>query len=403
MPGRCAREQSAPNLPQSARTSGVRRVAAMKVVVAGHFVQKGRVGGAEHMLYNLLRGMNDCGADVSLLCSDTNSLDPAFIEETTGSKVSITAHGDWPNRFIAEQISCFQFSSTSDAILFPNYFTPPIVPRRLGRVVTVVHDLQYLRFAELTPAARLRWLQLTHRITFARADSVIVLSQFVKDEVKKFYGEKAAQKAVVVPNPISWDRFPDVQTQPRSETPYILSVAAHYPHKNLKVLIEALSLVRKSIDVRLVLVGQLPAALLGVKDRSQNLSALVDELGLTDHVEITGYVDDLTLGRYYRNARLFAFPSLYEGFGMPAVEAMGLGVPTVTTRCASLPEVTLGAAIYVDRPTDSQEWASTLLTQLQNPPYKLDSSITARIRNIYDPRRIAALYLSQCSGAAIGN
>lgn len=374
----------------------------MKVAVAGHFVQRGRVGGAEHMLYNLLRGMDACGAQLSLLCTELDELDRSFVDEMTGKSLTIIPQGRHGNRFAGEQLSCLKSSLRGDAILFPNYFTPPIIPRRLGRVVTVIHDLQYLRFRELTPAARLRWLRLTHGLTFRRADSVVVLSEFVRDEVRTFYGDRAADKAVVIPNPISWDRFgTDPGRGDRSadqSRPYILTVAAHYPHKNLAVLIQALSIVRRSIDVRLVLVGQLPAALLGVKDRSRDPGQLVRDLGLTEHVEITGYVDDLTLGRYYRNARLFAFPSLYEGFGMPAVEAMGLGLPTVTTRCASLPEVTLGEATYVDAARDPQEWASALLAILRNPDLRPSEAVQARIRATYDPVRIAELYLRQCRG-----
>jgi glycosyltransferase involved in cell wall biosynthesis len=370
----------------------------MNVAIAGHFVQRGRVGGAEHMLYNLLRGMDARGTQVSLLCTELSDLDPSFVGEMKGSGVSVLPQGHHVNRFVGEQLSCLKPSLRADAVLFPNYFTPPIIPRRLGRVVTVIHDLQYLRFRELTPAARLRWLRMTHGLTFARADSVVLLSDFVRDEVRKFYGDRAADKAVVIPNPISWSRFGDDTPRDDRGRPYILSVAAHYPHKNLAVLIEALSIVRRSLDVRLVLVGQLPAALLGVKDRSRDPGQLVRELGLTDHVEITGYIDDRALGRYYRNARLFAYPSLYEGFGMPVVEAMGLGLPTVTTRCASLPEVTLGAATYVDNPTSAQDWASVLLAILGNPDRRPSEQVQARIRATYDPVRIAELYLRQCRG-----
>ncbi len=370
----------------------------MNITVAGHFVQRGRVGGAEHMLYNLLRGMDTCGAQVSLLCTELDDLDRSFVEEMRRSSVTFIAQGHHVNRFVGEQLSCLKPSLRADAILFPNYFTPPIIPRRMGRVVTVIHDLQYLRFRELTPAARLRWLRLTHGLTFARADSVVVLSEFVRDEVRKFYGDRAAEKAAVIPNPISWARFGDEPPWDDGGRPYILSVAAHYPHKNLAVLIRALSIVRRSMDVRLVLVGQLPAALLGVRDRSRDPRQLVRELGLADHVEITGYVDDLTLGRYYRNARVFAFPSLYEGFGMPAVEALGLGLPTVTTRCASLPEVTLGEATYVDAAEDPAEWASRLLAILRNPGDRPSDGVQARIRATYDPVRIAGLYLRQCTG-----
>lgn len=364
----------------------------MTIAIAGHFVQRGRVGGAEHMLYNLLRGMRAHGAATYLLCSALADLDPCFVEEMSGASTAIAPQGHWPNRFIGEQISCLK-PLRADAILFPNYFTPPLVPHRLGRVVTVIHDLQYIQFPEITPPARLRWLQLTHRLTFARADKVVVPSEFVRNEIAQHYGNRAAEKTVAIHNPISWNRFPDDRAPAPPGRPYILSVAAHYPHKNLAVLIEALALIRKSADVRLVLIGQLPRALLGVKDRSRDPSALVHELGLTDYVEITGYVDDRTLGRYYRHARAFAFPSLYEGFGMPAVEAMGFGIPTVTTRCASLPEVTMGAAIYVENATDPCAWASALIAAMERTqPH--DSS--QRIRDAFDPVRIAGLYLTQC-------
>ena len=95
------------------------------------------------------------------------------------------------------------------------------------------------------------------------------------------------------------------------------------------------------------------------------LRGLIDELGLSDRVILTGYLDDAALGRWYRHAALFAFPSLFEGFGMPPVEALGFGLPVLTTDRTALPEVTLGLARLVSEPENPAAWASHLAEMLR--------------------------------------
>lgn len=365
------------------------------IYISGHFVYSGRVGGAEQMLYNLLRGFAANGTGISVICSDEKRFDPAFMHEDILREVSIIANNSPRKRFISEQISCFDPKLRSDAILFPNYFTPPVIPRRFGRVATVIHDFLFTERWNVTPRARRVWQTVACRMTYARADAVIVPSEFVRNRARQLYGSIGAKKTVTIPNPVSWQRFGELGGEvPYQGRPYILTVAARYPHKNLEVLIRAFARLRSAFpDLLLVLAGQLPAALLGIVDRCDRISKLIAELGLESGVKSTGYINDPELARLYRNATIFAFPSLFEGFGMPPVEALGLGLPTLTTRAASVPEVTMGAAHYLDDARDVGEWTTKLADVLRNPTaYKPPPAVIAEIRERYEPKRIAALY-----------
>ena len=114
----------------------------------------------------------------------------------------------------------------------------------------------------------------------------------------------------------------------------------------------------------------------------------------------TGYVDDRTLGSLYRRATVFAFPSLFEGFAMPPIEALGLGLPVLTTRAASIPEVTMGIAAYVDDPRDPKEMADRLDAMLADPEAARPSADdVARIRDAYDPVGIATRYREVLTGS----
>jgi glycosyltransferase involved in cell wall biosynthesis len=177
---------------------------------------------------------------------------------------------------------------------------------------------------------------------------------------------------------------------------FILAVANHYQHKNLATLVKAFAKIHASFNqVKLVLVGQLPESLVGMRrDRCDDIRQLVKELGLESRVYITGYISDRELAWYYHHAYLFAFPSLFEGFGMPPVEAMGMGLPVLTTRCTAIPEVTMQRAVYVENPLDVDEWRDRLTDMLNHQDqYLPDQLLIQTIRQTYDPVAIAKKYV----------
>jgi glycosyltransferase involved in cell wall biosynthesis len=369
-----------------------------KLLVVGHFVRAGRVGGAEHMLYNLLQGFQQKDVDVGLLCSRKTDLSELFISKIRpGGRLRLLELGGAGSRFVAEQRACLHHDLSSDAILFPNYYLPVVIPSRLGRVATVIHDFQYRHFPQYFSAKKRVWLRAAQTLSLHKADRVIVISEFVRRDAIRWFGDHLAEKLVVIPNPVSWDRFVAGEQQPRPiVAPYVLAVAAHYPHKNLETLIRAFSkIIWLHPDMYLVLVGQSYNELHGVASLSGSIGPLIEQLNLTNRVQLTGYVNDLSLAQWYRHAELFAFPSLFEGFGMPAVEALGFGLPTLTTRLTALPETTLGLATMVDDALDDGEWAEKMLGMLEQPAeYRPSAPDVARIRELYAPERIASMYLT---------
>jgi len=191
-----------------------------RLAVAAHFVHAGQVGGAEHMLYNLLRGLWQQDTQLEILVGDRARLDPGFRAEIAaeGPRVRLTEAGGTGVRFLAEQRAVFSGAKWSgieaDATLFPNYYVPPLLPRRLGRIVCVLHDLQYRHFSMNFSARKRAWLRMAHAFAVRRCDRLVVISEFVRQDALRFLGAQFEHKIVVVPNPISWDRFGTGGTAP---------------------------------------------------------------------------------------------------------------------------------------------------------------------------------------------
>lgn len=377
---------------------------AADLLITAHFVFRGRVGGAEHMLYNVVRGLDGTGTPLRVLCADRGNLDPGFVAGLDAVEPGrlVECGGGAGPRFISEQRACLRGDLRSRAVLFPNYFVPPVVPRRLGRVVSVLHDMQFRHFPANFSARKRAWLSAAQAFAMRRSDTVVAISNFVRDDMLRHYGRSFAGKVVTIPNPISWERFhpagPDEERP--LPAPYILSVAAAYAHKNLEVLLLAFAEVaRRDKDLMLVFCGQDYAGLRGVSGQRRTLGDMAAELGLQDRVRITGYVDDATLGRWYRHAALFAFPSLFEGFGMPPVEALGFGLPTLTTARTAMPETTLGLTHMVQEPEAVGAWAEALRDAIARPArYAPSAADVARLRYHYSPTRIGNLYAAACLG-----
>lgn len=387
----------------SAQPGRAARARLPQLAVTAQFVFHGQVGGAEHMLYNVLRGLDRDGVGLRVLCADAGNLDPAFVAELDRMQPGslVPCGGGTGSRFVSEQLACLRPGIRTDAVLFPNYFVPPLVPARLGRVVTVLHDMQFRHYPANFSTRKRAWLKASQAFALHRADTLVAISDFVRDDILRQYGDRHADKVVTIPNPISWARFepvPGAATGRPIERPYVLSVAAGYAHKNLEVLVRAFAEVaRRDPDLQLVFCGQDYAGLRGVSGARPGLAALAQELGLDGRVLVTGYVDDAALGRWYRHAAMFAFPSLFEGFGMPPVEALGFGLPTLTTALTALPEVTLGLAQTVQDPASPAEWADRMLDMVRNPAQSRPSDrAAARLRRRYSPERIGRLYALAC-------
>jgi len=227
-------------------------------------------------------------------------------------------------------------------------FTPP--PFFTKRLVFTMHCLSNFAHPEFYPRLVAWRLNSLMRIALARAACVLCVSESVRSAVSDAFGVSAARLAVAyngvgahfVPTP------PDEAKQIVAErfgveSPYLLFVGKLQARKNIVRLIQAFAAYRRETrtDAKLVLAGKRTAT-------SDGIDAEIDSLRLRNHVVELGYFKTTDLPLLYSGARMFVFPSLWEGFGIPVVEAMACGTPVVTSTVTSLPEVAGGAAVLVD-------------------------------------------------------
>jgi glycosyltransferase involved in cell wall biosynthesis len=368
----------------------------VRVGIDATFIVPGRVGGAEHMLTNLVQGLGEtAGPDDEVTVFTDHPWSASGPVSFRGPR----GGGDRFRRIIQTvrpELKRF------DAFLFANYFTPPF-PRTAGRprFVTVIHDLQYRHLPTYFSRQKRVWLRATHEATLRLADATVAISHDVRRDLLASYGARWADRVHTIHNPVSWTRFGADDGPPPVDGPYVLAVAAQYPHKNLDTLVRAFGALRRRgrhPDTRLVLAGQLGRNLSGVA-WTRPLDDVIDAEGVRDAVYETGYLDDAQLGAAYRNAAVFAFPSRFEGFALPVVEALGFGLPVLTTRSTAIPEVTMGLATYLDDPLDADAMAERLDTMLEDPaafaPAQTDID---HIRTAYAPAVVARRYRSLLRG-----
>ena len=379
----------------------------MRIGVNSLFLKPQQVGGAELVLRGLLIGLAQT-PDVDLYVFINQDLIQWLNDLNLGKSVKVVPIKIWGNRFISEafQLPHVVNQFKLDGLINTNYFTPWRLLLKTNSV-TIIYDLNYLHFPDLFSWQKKSWLYWMHKLTLANANHTVTISNFVRQDIKKSYRSKCNIK--VIYTPILWDRLDSevcdqqdivvdhtFQGNELVDQCFILAVANHYQHKNLATLVKAFAKIPAFFNqVKLVLVGQLPESLVGMRrDRCDDIRQLVKDLGLESRVYITGYISDRELAWYYHHAYLFAFPSLFEGFGMPPVEAMGMGLPVLTTRCTAIPEVTMQRAVYVENPLDVDEWRDLLTDMLNHrDQYLPDQLLIQTIRQTYDPVAIARQYL----------
>jgi glycosyltransferase involved in cell wall biosynthesis len=362
----------------------------MATAVSACFVRAGRVGGAEHALYNLLDGLRSVTAADPWSVITAEPLVPGF---DLAPLVMRGVHLPGVHNRVAIETLALPSVRGIDRWLLPNYYTP--IGLR-GRIITVIHDAQHEHFPENFSARKRAWLRAAHRYTMRRADTVVAISAFVAADLLRLHGDRYSSKLVVIPDAVSFDRLDggSLPAQVPTDRELILCVAASWRHKNLPTLIRAFAAVtRRRKEAHLVLVGQVPGQLVGAK-MADDVGALVAEMGLRNQVTILGYVPDDALGALYRAAAVLAMPSLFEGFGLPVVEALGSGVPVVSTRAGSPDEIAMDLPVFVEDPKNAEEFAERLIAVLgDRQRYVPTQEAVARIRGHCSPLRIAGSYV----------
>ena len=289
------------------------------------------------------------------------------------------------------RLSLEMFDSPPDVLFVPAHVLPLVRPRRS---VVTVHDLGYHYFPEAHTRSARTYLRLSTRLNARWATRVLADSEATRDDLVRIYGTPAHKIRVVYPGRnerfrrvVNRDRIRDVIARLGIDADYILYLGTLQPRKNLVRLVEAYGRIlagwnADSKPPMLVLAGQRGWL-------SDDIFETVEWLGLKQHVRFPGYVPDRHLPALLSGARVFAFPSLYEGFGFPVLEAMACDVPVVCANSSSLPEVAGDAAIQVD-PLDVDALAGALRETLT------DESLRSRLIEA-GRRQIAKFSWEKCA------
>jgi alpha-1,3-rhamnosyl/mannosyltransferase len=386
-------------------------MSAMRVVIDARMLQGWT--GIERYLKGLLRHLPAAAPDLHVLAA-VQPQDAPELARIAPDIEPIPVRA--PPFSIAEQgrLAVAIRRAAADLVHFvaPNAPLAPVGPR-----VTTFHDLTLLDFPEtaggVIPRAKLTVFRrvMAHGVRSSRlllvpskatATSLVARFPTARGKIRITYPAGPAATASIRPGPVPSTAAPSTAVPPAGPAePYLLHVGNAYPYKNLERLVRAFAMIADSHPgLRLVLVGR-------IDEHHRFLARRAHELGVGDRVTLTGQVCDEELARLYTGARLFILASLSEGFGLPALEAMAYGTPTLVARSTSLPEVGGDAVAYFD-PLDVYDLAASIHRLLDDGARLRELSSaglrrSARFSWTRTAEETVAAYRAAVAGPAVGD
>ena len=250
-------------------------------------------------------------------------------------------------------------------VFWSPHYNVPLLPVRAKKRLVTIHDVFHLAFFSTLSLKQKAYARLVFRAAVRNSASVITVSEFSRTEIMKYLNVSPARISVI-PNGINHRLFRVIEDQKTRQgvqrkyqlpARFILYVGNVKPHKNLLTLVKAFATLPAALEsYHLVIVGKKEGFITGD-------TALHDFIrqnkSLGARVHFTGFVGEEDLPVLYNLARLFVFPSYYEGFGLPPLEAMACGCPVLTSNRASMPDICGEAAVYVS-PDDPEAMAARM-------------------------------------------
>ena len=337
-----------------------------KIAIDLTWVRHKKVGGTESCIRNLLDGFSqiDCeDIEFVLLVAKDNAYSFDKYREFDCFKIlvcDIKAANQgkrvlWQNFKMGKLLK----SNNIHTCLEPIYGKPFLNFHGVD-FYTTIHDLQAIHYPEYFSKLRVLWMKLSWKNAVRTSKKVIAISEYVKNDIiDKLKAEE--NKIVVIYDAIDLNQSECLDNSGLNkygveQGKYYYTVSSLLPHKNLKTIINVIGeLKRRNSEAfyPLIISG------VGGKDKSQ-LDEIIREQNIEDDIIFTSFVDNIERNMLYKNCKAFLFPSVFEGFGMPPIEAMIWGVPVIISASTSLREVTGGIANYVYNPLDYKEWVSKL-------------------------------------------
>lgn len=375
----------------------------IKIAVDLLWLRPGKVGGTESYVRNLLDSFCKLEREFHFVLLTSKDNSDSFRSYLSDKRITMLEM-DIENKNIGKRI--IWQNLYQNRLLRRNgikyCFTPVYCRPWLNggiEYVNTIHDLQAWHYPEYHPFHEIAYSRLCWYCDAKSSKKIIAISNWVKEDVELKL-KLPKNKIEVIYNPIlikpeEEKDFDEIDERYQLGENYFYTVSQLIPHKNLDTLI---GVMEKIVSEHLEMPQKL--VITGVNgNATEQVRKLIKEKHLEKNIVLTGYIDNATRNALYKNCAVFLYPSIFEGFGMPPVEAMFLGRPVITTRCTSLPEVTQGKAVYVDNPKDTEEWILKMrecVEQEDKAEILIDSSE-------YDGQMLATKYLDLLENVFCGN
>lgn len=364
------------------------------------WLRSGKVGGTESFVRNLIRGLleveNAFECYLIVAADEADGVAEYTKDPRFHSIVCEIQSAEVGKRIVWENLHLGALLRRNgiDKLLEPVYSLPILGMRGIA-CYTVIHDIQAIHFPQYFSKAKNLWFRMSWKSAVKGSKCVIATTNYTAEDLARHYPD-GADKIATIPIPIlidydSWNETEDeawlereFHVQPEA---YYYVVSSLLPHKNLLTLIRAMAEIPENERKKLLISG------VGGEQQDALLGE-IQQRGLQNNVSILPFLSNEQRNLLYRNCAIFLFPSMFEGFGMPPVEAMLCGNRVITTQKTSLGEVTMGMADYVEKPMDASEWAQ-MIQKVQNEsmnPNEVDR-IRHKISKRYNCRNIAEEYL----------
>ncbi|MEI6242482.1 MAG: glycosyltransferase family 1 protein [Chlamydiota bacterium] len=270
---------------------------------------------------------------------------------------------------LQEQLQLPRIIPTCDLFWSP-HFAVPLLPIRAKKRIVTIHDLYHFAYFSTLKVTEKLYTKIVIPFAVKTAAKVFTISQFSLEEMKKHLSINP-EKIAVIPNGsidkknLTQQKHQEILSKYNLPSRFFLFVGNCKPHKNIKGLIEAFANLH-STDCYLVIVGKYKGFA-----HTENIHSLIQEKKLEKRVLVFSDITDEELPVFYSSATAFVFPSFYEGFGLPPLEAMTYGCPVIASSAASIPEVCKEAALYIN-PYDKEELTKAM-KEIENNPILRES------------------------------
>ncbi len=246
------------------------------------------------------------------------------------------------------------FREKADIVHSPNPLTIPAH----GKKIITVHDLSFIDHPSLTTEESGKYFRKKIKRSLEKCDGIISISQFTKNRIIDLFGDKLKDKIRVIYNGSDMKKTESIKPNLKIPDRFILFTGTLEPRKNLLLLIKAFSMLKKRDEnIKLILAGS-------ADERAVPVLKKISELKLEDDVIITGYIKREEIRYLYDSCTIFVFPSHYEGFGIPVLEAASLKKPSVISDIPVFREIFENYPVYFDKdsPEDLMQKITTLLS-----------------------------------------